>query len=567
MFARRFYTDSTDPLNPRIRIDADTRRADHDRILAPSRPALDAADLTSVNLETPLTTRSLRHPTKRFAFASHPVAAEALAAAGVDYVALGNNHAFDALGPGLRDTTDALDAAGIGHSGAGTSPRAAWEPSVTRVGDLDVALVSCTTIAGEQYAIDWAANGPSERPVTATIDGRRRTVPAGVGVARATADRLRETVQRAETAADAVVVQIHGGDPYQPTPTDAVRRLTRDAARAGATLVVNHHPHVVGGVERVSGALVAWSLGNFVFDQQLWSTFPSYLLTVTLTADGVARATVDPLLLDGFVPYGAVGKPNRTVTWRTLGASTATATATRSGVALGAGTRPTQSTTGQFSEAGVTYERDVGWVTGVPEGSVRLGRDLLPTGQFESVDIDDRGYDGALWRYGRAYPTVASGYGLGDSGGVQLRRVDSNRSRAILSNTRRVPVEGPLTVTTNYRTDDEGLTLELTWFGDTSGSAIGRELWDLPPTAGDWRRVVRDVTPPDGATHANVLFALEPAAAGTRTATIDDVRLVEWAPAAANAGREYDHLRVVQSATVEFEIPGFAADGSWPRLL
>lgn len=566
MFARRFYTQSTDSLNPRVQIDPMNRRADHNAILSSVKPALAAADFTSVNLETPLTTRSLRHPTKRFAFASHPVAAEALSAAGVDYTALGNNHAFDALGPGLRDTIDSLEAAGIGHSGAGPTPEAAWEPHVQQAGELDVAFVSCTTIDGRQYEVDWAANGPTERPTSITIDGQQRTVAAGSGVARATAERLRNAVQRGEAAADVVVVQIHGGESYQPSPTKEIRRLTETAAVAGADLIVNHHPHVVGGIERIEGALVAWSLGNFIFDQKIWQTFPSYLLTVTLTADGVARANIDPLLLDGFVPQGVVGKPNRKITWQTLGSSSEMTTVTRSGLALGAGTGSTQEKTEQFSGQNMMYGREVGWVSDVLTGSVRLGRDLLLTGGFESINVDSQGYDGALWRYGRTYPTVSVGYGLGDSGGVELRRVDANRSRAVLSNSRRIPVDGSVTVTSGYRTNDGGLTGELTWFEGTSGSEIDRQVWDLPSTAGDWQRFSQDLSPPDGATHANVLFALEPGSLGSRTAEIDDIRLIEWTDRRVNKGREFDHLRVSQPATIEFEVPKYAEEARWSRV-
>lgn len=122
----------------------------------------------------------------------------------------------------------------------------------------------------------------------------------------------------------------------------------------------NHHPHVIGGIERVHGAVVVWSLGNLVFDQRIWQTLPTYLLNVAETSNGVERVTADHVLLDGFVPHGVVGKPDRTVTWCTLAASTDPATATRSGVALGAGTRPTRTATERFREPGAVYEREPG---------------------------------------------------------------------------------------------------------------------------------------------------------------------------------------------------------------
>ncbi|MBI4133491.1 CapA family protein, partial [Candidatus Uhrbacteria bacterium] len=36
---------------------------------------------------------------------------------------------------------------------------------------------------------------------------------------------------------------------------------------AGANLVIGHHPHVVQEVEEYRGGTIAYSLGNFVFDQ------------------------------------------------------------------------------------------------------------------------------------------------------------------------------------------------------------------------------------------------------------------------------------------------------------
>jgi poly-gamma-glutamate capsule biosynthesis protein CapA/YwtB (metallophosphatase superfamily) len=566
MFARRFYTEPSDHLNPRMQIDPGTRRADHDAILAPLSPALRVPDLTSVNLETPLTTRSLRHPEKLYTFASHPVAVESLATAGIDYTALGNNHAFDALGPGLQDTTEALDEAGIGYSGAGASPEAAWEPHFQQAGDLEVALLSCTTITGDQYTINWTANGPTERPVTTTIDGRERTVPPDIGVARATTDRLSESIHHAKEVADVVVVQIHGGEPYQRTQTAAVQQLTATAAQNGADLVVNHHPHVTGGIEQLSGTVVAWSLGNLIFDQKIWPTFQSYLLSATVTADDVVRVTADPILLDGFVPYGVVGKPNRTVTWRTLETSADMATPTRSGVALGAGTQATTVTEESFSESGAIYSRQFGWITDVTDGQVRLGHDRLPTGTFESINVDNRGYDGILWRYGRTFPTVANGYGINETGGVRLRRVSGNRSPAILSNTRRIPISGPVTVGTQYRTQNEGTTIEVTWFTDTNGPAISRNTWSLSPTQGIWRRFLQDVTPPSDATHANILFRLQPPTTGGRQTDIDDVRFIEWGDQPEFTGRGFDHLYVQEPATVKFESPGFADRVVWSRI-
>ncbi|MFC7026589.1 CapA family protein [Halomicroarcula sp. GCM10025324] len=564
MFARRFYDRPTDPLNPHAHIRESDRRADHDRILAGIKPLLQSADVTSVNLETPLTQSTVRHPDKRYEYASHPVAGRALADAGVDYVALGNNHAFDALQAGLADTTRTLDAAGIEHSGAGQSPSAAWRPATTDVAGVSIAMLSCTTLVGDRFALHWSADR-SERG-SATDDGTTTTVPAGVGVAEATPDRLADHVAAAADRNDVVVVQIHGGEAYQSTPTPTMRRLTETAAAAGADLVVNHHPHVTGGLETLDGAVVAWSLGNLVFDQTLWQTLPSALLTAYVTADGVERVVVDPLLLEGFVPRGVVGKPNRALSWRTAGRSDGTVSVTPTGLAGGTGVEPATTTALDFS-GDRTYARKTGPIRAVERGAVRLGRDLLPTGTFESVDVDGSGYDGTLWRFSRTPPATGASFGYEGSGGIRLQRIAGNSQNVVLSNAHRIPVDGDLTLTARYRTAvASGLTVELAWYADTDGSSIHRDSFSLPPTGETWGVLSHDFTVPDDATHLNCLVILAPPNAGTRTAFVDDVRLVSWADRSVDGGREFDHARVESDATVRVAVPTSADGAAWRHL-
>lgn len=62
------------------------------------------------------------------------------------------------------------------------------------------------------------------------------------------------------------VVYVHWGETNYRYPSQKTRALARRYARAGAQLIVGHHPHVIQGYERVSGADVYYSLGNFVFD-------------------------------------------------------------------------------------------------------------------------------------------------------------------------------------------------------------------------------------------------------------------------------------------------------------
>lgn len=64
-----------------------------------------------------------------------------------------------------------------------------------------------------------------------------------------------------------IVIFVHWGYELAQYPEPADREWARSAIEAGANYVVGHHPHVVQGVERHLGGLIAYSLGNFLLPQ------------------------------------------------------------------------------------------------------------------------------------------------------------------------------------------------------------------------------------------------------------------------------------------------------------
>ncbi len=560
MFGRRFYGENPDPLSPRFRIDSDDLLADHRAILDYTKPLLDGADITSVNLETPLTTTGWRHPNKGYTFSSHPVAARALSEAGVNYVSLANNHILDALEPGLTETIETLDEAGIAHSGAGRSSEAAWNPAIADDSGMTIAFISCTTITGSQYAIDWSADRGGSNRHTVRQNGEKLTFPGSVGAAEANEERLEAQIKQARSEADFVVVQIHGGEQYQRSPTDAMRSLVETAGSAGADLIVNHHPHVTGGLEYVNGALVAWSLGNFVFDQELWATLRSYLFTAHVTENGVVSATIDPLLLDGYVPKGVTGTPHQKIQWGTAGRSGGRFALTARGLEQ----LPRQSasdvrvlTTETISESGTIYTRQSGWIQDIEDGenAVMLGRERILSGGFDNDIVDAHGYTAPLWRFGRGEGTTGPGIGR-SSGGIRLTRRADNVDRALLSPRSRIPIDGrEFTFSGSYRFDgDAGLEVLVSWYGDTSGGSFSRDAVSLRGTDGEWKQVQWTLDAPEDAEYVDVFVRLAPPDRGTHEASFDDLRLIEWATD-SHGGRSYDHLSLDGTATMSFAVP------------
>jgi hypothetical protein len=89
------------------------------------------------------------------------------------------------------------------------------------------------------------------------------------------AQQAQAALRAARAQADVVIVSVHWGYEYRLQPDPAQRQMAADLLAAGADLVVGHHPHVVQGTqvvpERQNASrreqFVAYSLGNFVFDQ------------------------------------------------------------------------------------------------------------------------------------------------------------------------------------------------------------------------------------------------------------------------------------------------------------
>jgi poly-gamma-glutamate synthesis protein (capsule biosynthesis protein) len=192
------------------------------------QPWLAEADLTLANLESPLTTAP--QLSNGYDLRAPPEAVAALRAAGFDAVSLANNHALDAGQTGLDETVATLRTAGIrGVQGS-------------KIDTLAGQGVLRRTTNYQLLAFDDSA------------------APLDLEAAS------RQVVDAASQTA-LVIVSVHWGGEYQAGPSLRQRAIARALAGAGASLIVGHGPHVLQPVEWVGRTLVAYSLGNFLFDQ------------------------------------------------------------------------------------------------------------------------------------------------------------------------------------------------------------------------------------------------------------------------------------------------------------
>lgn len=247
-----------------------------------TRKILKAADVTVGNLETPLSRRGVPVAGKTFTFRGSPKAATGLSWAGFDLIGLANNHARDYGSKALKDTVKTLDKKKIAHAGAGKNKKAAWEPAIIERNGATIAYLAFSQIS------------PANFRATSSRSGTAYTMSRS---------SVKKAIKKAAKKADYVIVSFHWGTEKDYSANSRQVADGRAAIRAGADLVLSHHPHVIQGVEFYKDGLIAYSLGNFVFSPGSSQGRDSMILRLTLGPDGVSDVTAVP------VHIGSNGRP------------------------------------------------------------------------------------------------------------------------------------------------------------------------------------------------------------------------------------------------------------------
>ena len=218
-------------------------RFGYDWPLAAMAPQLDG-DHVIANAEGPFTlVRQPYNRAKSSFYPASPAAAGALARAGVDTIALGNNHTMDAGPQGLADTFTNAEAAGLSAFGAGHDLAGAQRPLILHSAFGDVGVVALGENFGRTSRAADAAPG--------TVVLSPETVQRGIDLARA-------------AGADWVIAYVHWGDNYVQI-TDQQRYWAQMLVKAGYDMVIGTGPHVTQPIEVIDSVPVAYSIGNFAF--------------------------------------------------------------------------------------------------------------------------------------------------------------------------------------------------------------------------------------------------------------------------------------------------------------
>ncbi len=209
-----------------------------------------------VNLETSITTCDRAAPGKAVHYRMSPGNVPCLTALGPDVCVMANNHVLDFGRQGLRETLDALAAAGLVPAGAGADRAEAWRP------------VAVPTAHGGRVMVAAVGAGSSGIPGSWEATAGTPGVALLADLSDATADEVARGACAGGRPGDVVVVSIHWGSNWGYDVTEDQVRFAHRLVDGGVDLVHGHSSHHPRPIEVYRGKLVLYGCGDLVDDYE-----------------------------------------------------------------------------------------------------------------------------------------------------------------------------------------------------------------------------------------------------------------------------------------------------------
>lgn len=203
------------------------------------------ADISFANIENIFSNCDDGRSSQAHLLKCQPEAFQAIVDASFSVVSLANNHILDYGDLGLKDTIDILDLHHILHCGAGSNLSKARKPGIINKRGITFGFLS--------YAMKGVQSASTNSGGAAWIDS----------------EHIFRDMEALRFYVDHIIISLHSGLEFIDYPHPDHRNLCLEIANRSASLIIGHHPHVIHGIEMVKNCLIAYSLGNLIFDTML----------------------------------------------------------------------------------------------------------------------------------------------------------------------------------------------------------------------------------------------------------------------------------------------------------
>jgi poly-gamma-glutamate capsule biosynthesis protein CapA/YwtB (metallophosphatase superfamily) len=198
------------------------------------------------NLETTISDNNLKPlKYKNDKIISPVYALDSLKKLEMQMVSIANNHIYDYGREGLVDTIKNLEEQKITYVGAGKNKDDANSIKEIEINGWKTGLLARTFTCE-------AANSKfrNDEPQAAELNR----------------NQLITNISNIKNKYDLLIILLHFGFEYCEYPMFEDVVFCRKLVDAGADIIVGHHPHVIQGIEKYKNGIIAYSLGNFLFD-------------------------------------------------------------------------------------------------------------------------------------------------------------------------------------------------------------------------------------------------------------------------------------------------------------
>ena len=237
-----------------------------------------SADYTIANLEGPVT--NSKEYLKCDGLVVQPInTIEYLAERGISIFNVANNHIFDNGLKGFRDTVKFIKREECDFFGAGENKKEAARPLIINENQIKIA------IWGLAHKEGLIAN----------------EVSPGIFY-EGDIDCIGKEISNYKTAGYHILINYHGGEEFSLIPSPTRRKILNKLLKFGAHTVISNHSHVAQGYEETKNGLIFNSLGNFIFDIEIYRHIPyvdeSLIIELNLKENRLIDFKLHPVAID-----------------------------------------------------------------------------------------------------------------------------------------------------------------------------------------------------------------------------------------------------------------------------
>ena len=173
---------------------------------------------------------------------------------GFNIFSIANNHLYDQGIKGIVSTVEILKKLGLKFVGAGRNYNEATKPIIIQRKGFKIGFLAFTT---------WINNDKNSYiPTDKTKQNKNAPY-----LNRYYDDIATRSIKDLKKKVDFVIVSMHWGHEYHKSPSYEQKRKAKIMIKAGADLILGHHPHVLQPIVYKKGSWIVYSMGNFISNQ------------------------------------------------------------------------------------------------------------------------------------------------------------------------------------------------------------------------------------------------------------------------------------------------------------